>query len=87
MGNLAPMYTTQEVLHSSLHCVVATGHVFCSCVPTADPIFPRLSTVTGVEKVFDLGEISDFEKAGLAALLPDLIASIEVGLDYAKKQV
>ncbi|MEW5307994.1 MAG: hypothetical protein WDW38_000386 [Sanguina aurantia] len=77
-----------SVLHG-LNGHPCTEYSYVDSTVTSAPYFAskvKLST-EGVEKVFDLGEISEYEKAGLAALLPDLIASIEVGLDYAKKQV
>ncbi len=46
-----------------------------------------LSTCTcfaGAEKVFDLGELSDFEKAGLKDLIPELKASIDKGFEFGR---
>ncbi len=39
----------------------------------------------GVEKVHGLGELNDYEKAGLKAMLPELIDQIQKGIDFAKK--
>jgi hypothetical protein len=35
--------------------------------------------------VLPFGELSDFEKAGLDAMLPDLIAQAKKGKDFASK--
>mmetsp|Transcript_14046 Transcript_14046/g.30413 ORF Transcript_14046/g.30413 Transcript_14046/m.30413 type:complete len:341 (+) Transcript_14046:106-1128(+) len=43
----------------------------------------KLST-EGVEKVHGLGDLSDYEKAGLKAMMPELIAQIQKGIDFAK---
>lgn len=43
----------------------------------------KLST-EGVEKVNGLGDLSDYEKAGLKAMLPDLISQIEKGVSFVK---
>ena len=39
----------------------------------------------GVEEVFGLGPLSDFEKEGLEALKPELKSSIEKGLKFANQ--
>ena len=40
-----------------------------------------LTSLTGAEHVYDLGDLSDYEKAGLELLKPELKASIDkVGL-------
>jgi malate dehydrogenase len=39
----------------------------------------------GVEEVFGLGPLSDFEKEGLEALKPELKASIEKGIKFARE--
>jgi malate dehydrogenase len=39
----------------------------------------------GVEEVLGLGPLSDFEKEGLEALKPELKASIEKGIKFAKE--
>lgn len=39
----------------------------------------------GVEEVFGLGSLSDFEKQGLEALLPELKSSIEKGIKFANQ--
>lgn len=38
----------------------------------------------GAEKVFDLGELSEFEQAGLKDLIPELKASIEKGFEFGR---
>lgn len=38
----------------------------------------------GAEKVFDLGELSDFEQAGLKDLIPELKSSIEKGFEFGR---
>lgn len=39
----------------------------------------------GVEEVLGLGALSDYEKEGLEKLIPDLKASIEKGIKFAKE--
>ncbi|XP_047341251.1 malate dehydrogenase, mitochondrial-like [Impatiens glandulifera] len=39
----------------------------------------------GVEEVLELGNLTDFEKQGLASLLPELKASIEKGIKFANQ--
>lgn len=43
----------------------------------------KLST-EGVEKVYDLGTLSDFEKEGLKAMMAELHSSIQKGVDFVK---
>ncbi|GAX81385.1 hypothetical protein CEUSTIGMA_g8816.t1 [Chlamydomonas eustigma] len=43
----------------------------------------KLST-EGVEKIHGLGDLSDYEKAGLKAMMPELISQIEKGIEFAK---
>jgi malate dehydrogenase len=38
-----------------------------------------------VEKVFGLENLSDYEKEGLQKMMPELMKSIDVGVDYAKQ--
>ena len=38
----------------------------------------------GVEEVHSFGPLSDFEAAGLAKILPDLIGQVNKGKDFAK---
>ncbi len=38
----------------------------------------------GVEKIYDLGTLSDYEKAGVKALIPELTSSIQKGVDFCK---
>ena len=38
----------------------------------------------GVEKIHGLGELSDYEKECLKAMMPDLISQIEKGVAYVK---
>ena len=39
----------------------------------------------GVEQIYGLGELNDYEKAGLKAMMPELRASIEKGIQFAKE--
>jgi len=39
----------------------------------------------GVEEIFGLGPLSDFEKQNLEAMKPELKASIEKGINFANK--
>lgn len=39
----------------------------------------------GVEEVMGLGSLSDYEKQGLEALLPELKSSIEKGIKFANQ--
>ncbi|PWA89033.1 Lactate dehydrogenase/glycoside hydrolase, family 4, C-terminal [Artemisia annua] len=39
---------------------------------------------TGVEEVLGLGPLSEYEKQGLQALIPELKSSIEKGIKFAK---
>lgn len=39
----------------------------------------------GVEEVLGLGALSDYEKQGLEALLPELKSSIEKGIKFANQ--
>lgn len=39
----------------------------------------------GVEEVLGLGALSDYEKQGLEALLPELKKSIEKGIKFANQ--
>lgn len=39
----------------------------------------------GVEQVYGLGELNDYEKAGLKAMMPELRASIEKGVAFVKE--
>jgi hypothetical protein len=36
----------------------------------------------GLEEVYDLGELSPYEEAGLKAMIPELQASIQKGIDF-----
>ena len=39
----------------------------------------------GVEEVLPFGVLSDFEKKGLEAMLPDLIAQAKKGVEFVNK--
>lgn len=39
----------------------------------------------GVEEVYGLGELNDFEKAGLKALIPELQASVDKGVKFVQE--
>jgi len=65
------------------------GIVTCTMVEsnvTSAPYFasPVELGPDGVEKVHGLGELSEFEKQGLEAMLPDLEKQIQKGIDFAK---
>lgn len=53
---------------------------------TAAPFFstPVLLGKDGVEEILPFGPLSDFEKAGLEAAIPDLIAQAKKGVEFAK---
>ncbi len=54
---------------------------------TESPYFAskvKLST-EGVEKVYDLGALTDYEKAALKSMFPELHSSIQKGIDFAKQ--
>ena len=38
----------------------------------------------GVEKIHGLGDLSEYEKAALKAMMPELISQIEKGVEFAK---
>ena len=38
----------------------------------------------GAEKVHDLGELSEYEQAGLKALIPELKSSIDKGIEFGQ---
>ena len=48
---------------------------------TATSPLPRPA---GVDKIHDLGLLSDYEKDGLKAMMPELLASIEKGIQFVK---
>ena len=52
--------------------------------PSRPPTLPPPCTRAGVEQIYGLGELSDYEKAGLKAMMPELRASIEKGIQFAK---
>jgi malate dehydrogenase len=37
-----------------------------------------------VDTIYPIGDLTDFEKEGLAAMMPELLASIEKGVSFAK---
>lgn len=37
----------------------------------------------GIEKIYGLGDISEYEAAGLKTLIPELRSSIDKGIEYA----
>ena len=43
-----------------------------------------LMHIAGVEKIHGLGDLSEYEKAALKAMLPELISQIEKGVDFVK---
>ena len=67
------------------------GIVACSFVEndiTQAPFFstPVLLGENGVEEVFHYGDLSPFEEEGLLAMLPDLVAQAEEGVDFVKNR-
>lgn len=38
----------------------------------------------GAERIFDLGELSEFEEAGLKDAIPELKASIQKGIEFGQ---
>jgi malate dehydrogenase len=40
-------------------------------------------SLAGVEQIYKLGDLSDYEAAGLKALIPELRDSIDKGITYA----
>ncbi len=38
----------------------------------------------GAEKVYDLGELTEFEEAGLKDAIPELKASIQKGIEFGQ---
>ncbi len=40
--------------------------------------------LAGAEKVFPLGDLSDYEKEGLKAAIPELKSSIDKGVEFGK---
>ena len=38
----------------------------------------------GVEKIHGLGDLSEYEKTALKAMLPELISQIEKGVEFVK---
>ncbi len=49
----------------------------------AHPHAPRTPRA-GVEKVYPIGEMNDYEKEAFKAMMPELAASIEKGIKFAK---
>ena len=41
-------------------------------------------TFAGAEKIFDLGQLSEFEQAGMKDLIPELKDSIEKGFEFGR---
>jgi hypothetical protein len=54
-----------------------------AAVPPPPP--PPTCPPAGVEQIYGLGELNEYEKAGLKAMMPELRASIEKGLSFAKE--
>jgi malate dehydrogenase len=65
---------------------LATECTYVESTITDSPFFAskvRLST-EGVDKIMDLGVLSDYEKEKLNAMMPDLISQIEKGIEFGK---
>ncbi|KAK9825635.1 hypothetical protein WJX81_001931 [Elliptochloris bilobata] len=63
---------------------------FCFVQSTVVPGLPFFSSKvklgpTGAERVYDLGDLNDYEKAGLELLKPELKASIDKGTKFAEQ--
>lgn len=66
-----------HLCHDLLHILVI---ILSFCLP----LQVRLGK-NGVEEVLGLGALSDYEKQGLEALLPELKSSIEKGIKFANQ--
>merc|ERR1719265_1739020 len=82
-------YAGARLGRSVLAGLAGTPTVACAYVKssiTSCPYFASKVTFgkTGVETVHPVGELSDYEKGRLAALLPVLQEEVDAGLDYAK---
>ncbi|GLI59145.1 hypothetical protein VaNZ11_000972 [Volvox africanus] len=88
-ATLSMAYAAALFADSCLRGLNGTPAVECTYVEstiTDAPYFAskvKLST-EGVDKVFDLGTLSDYEKEGLKAMMPELLASIEKGVQFIK---
>ncbi|GIL84669.1 hypothetical protein Vretimale_14527 [Volvox reticuliferus] len=88
-ATLSMAYAAALFADSCLRGLNGTPAVECTYVEstiTDAPYFAskvKLST-EGVDKVFDLGTLSDYEKEGLKAMMPELLASIEKGVQFVK---
>ena len=65
--------------------------VRCCALPTDTPLdswscspLPPAATLAGVEEIYGLGSLNEYEQAGLKAMMPELRASIEKGIAFAK---
>ena len=57
----------------------------CLLFASDDVTCSAISEPPGVEEVYGLGDLSDYEKSGLQALIPELRSSIEKGEQFAKE--
>ncbi len=62
-----------------VHCQKGTCKVgtYAACVAAIRATHGHVWERAGAERVFDLGDINDYEKAGLELLKPELKASID----------
>ena len=57
----------------------------CLAVQTSSRLtFLRLIGLAGAEKVFPLGDLSEYEKEGLKLAIPELKGSIDKGVEFGK---
>merc|ERR1712078_596522 len=88
-ATLSMGYAGARLGRSILAGLAGTPTIACAYVKssiTSCPYFASKVTFgkTGVETVHPVGELSDYEKGRLAALLPVLQEEVDAGLDYAK---
>merc|ERR1711918_243739 len=88
-ATLSMGYAGARLGRSILAGLACTPTIACAYVKssiTSCPYFASKVTFgkNGVETVHPVGELSDYEKGRLAALLPVLQEEIDAGLDYAK---
>lgn len=80
---------THSVFHASVACLccLLTCSLLCLQVVPGVPFFASRVQLgpEGVAKINGLGPLTDFEKQGLDAMLPELKTQIEKGLAFAKQ--
>merc|ERR1719247_2024864 len=88
-ATLSMGYAGARLGRSILAGLAGTPTIACAYVKssiTSCPYFASKVTFgkTGVETVHPVGDLSDYEKGRLAALLPVLQEEVDAGLEYAK---